>query len=285
MRWLLCLFLPCVALSVDFTGEAIYWRPAESGFDYAFLEPSARSRQVFTLEPNYDWGFAASGRAGSGLCDVQVGGLYVDSQVHAQVSARLLILAALTAARAIAAELSVRYWMIDARAVLPLFCPANGMLEWIAGGRYVNLRRRSRVRDFPFNGFDGVQLARFRGAGPELGLLGTFNLWRNVSVTGSLLIEALIGRRSLDQSIRSLGVTRFDLIPASTVVVPGVEARLGFCLHRQNYYFWWRAEIGYQQDHYWNAFTLLRGTAFVTRNRSVASFGYAGPYGSFTLGF
>lgn len=281
-KWILGLALSLLLASFAIAGEcccdqwhyglgadALYWKPLQCEFDFAFAERSSDEFQVYTLSPTYDWGFRVQGWAGCNAIYTGASYLWLRSTSARGVfdQARIFGIAPIagfdrfTGARA---KICEQYQNADLRVGRILY---HGCESWL--GAFVNIRwakleeRRevTGINGFNFNPFIYSFDPSFWGIGPGIGLEGRIGLWNCFGFFGGVNAMALIGERETPRDL-GIQVNVAGTVPtgenrwgSTTTVLPGADLRLGIDYIWMCGCWWIDARIGYEINYYWKAFS------------------------------
>ena len=276
IKWTLALLCtaPLLQANVQYSigAEALYWLPLKCELDWAYTSGTfgvalPDRLEVFSISPNYDWGFRVNGWAACGRCYGGASYLWYEADHTQCVERPFLVIEGVASQTEIfgrgRARLKERYQNADLRFGRVLY---NRCHSW--AGAFVNLRWSDIKETIFVEGLDGNSVPnishdhrpKFWGIGPGLGAEGRWAVWDcygNLGIFGSINGMALIGERRVshdelintDQSI----IVHWE---RSDTVVPALDGSIGI-----NYFYhcncWWISlAVGYEINYLFEALVL-----------------------------
>ncbi len=268
----------CWCGSPEVGAEALLWRNAISDFGYA----KSSIGGIGTLlrdHPTYDWGVRAYvGYHFPSCWGARASYSYFDSRfsstrtgdANPPVLSPVFTTVFSGALSFAGATVSERFQTADLEVMSTLCSPCFVTFRAFGGARWIEFRVREQYNYTPVVGvpFGAFQRSAFQGAGPRFGVGSTLcpipcGFLEGFALEGQLAISAIIGTRSnLFQGTTNFFFTGDNGVRHSgeTVILPGVDTRLGISYTLCWCGYSWTGYIDYELQYYRDAEERLSST-------------------------
>lgn len=251
----------------EFGAHALLFSPSICEFDYATTENASNNDTISTLQCPLDWGFRLFGTYLSKCSFTGLSYQWYQSTSADSVTAPQLVTLRDPAANRVRAKLRLEYQNVDFRMGKFLHRACGCAFYVFGNARWIDLELRRSTKAEAINGstIDTTQKSTLKGGALGIGTGADFDLWCDIGIFGEANILGVVGERAL-KDVRAIRSTppEADTIRygSDTCVNPELDFRLGL-----NYTYTcgcWTvvAELGYEVDYFWNAFSVFNNSVF-----------------------
>lgn len=283
-KWLFVCFammLPFVVHAWDFCcptdwcfklsggAEALYWRAYTDDFSYGQYS-TGRLHEILSLKPEYDWGFrcfaTVADKCGCNFLDFEWAKIRnsYDTITGPKAGAFLVQYAYVTNLLFITdllrAQQTNHYQKFSAKLGHRFYGNNCRNIYGYLGGRWIHIN----VRQFAEGSGPGAifvqQNSSFDGGGVETGIGGYTDLWCGFGTSIRLGAVGAMGNRAytFDLSAQNVIPNNTSLFKKTSRCISGLDVRAEVNYTYRFECFWIRAEIGYEQNYYFNPLIFAR---------------------------
>jgi len=289
--------------SWEMGAEALYWKNCSCDWEYGLLRDSeGQTTAVGLLNPDYDWGFRVLG--GYYSCDscnfLTLDWVYWRSTntITRTAPAGQTIVDANLSITTGKFKIRSHYNRVNLRGGIYLYRGCDINFYTYAGVRWVDIEEKRQIDGFATQQTGQPVLAASRtkadfwGVGLEVGVGASYYLGCNFYLNGNIGGSTALGeRRFLSRLTDQATIHNSETInyPTRTIVVPGVDLRLGVSYKYDCSCFSITGEIGYEHTTYFNAMIFRQagnvGSITPLPEFVCSNWGVGGPFASLRVRF